>query len=484
MALTVTADNSIDPEESQRLIQALLLGLKRQPLSPSAELAAKLSLLSEPRARELALFALLAQRQRFTARRATSEVLTPFDCGGSGHPHDSRSLLPEAARAPLSRLLTTPIEADNQLIAGVALEQLGKRGLRLHPFDLPRLAKALRSYPERLGANERTFLGLSSEAPTEEAIDAANWRDFGKAIRAAFLRDERRSDPAGARALVESCFKEEPAAVRLELIDAFEVGLSEADIPFLVTLERDRSTKVKERANSLLRSIPGSGAYQELLEFAAPLFRLKRPTLGRSQLEFKGAAKDLRHLRLSDLIERLELEPRSFIDRPPKIERDLGEDLLRSALRERRFDLADAIMQGIGEGFNWIDAAGALLIEANENDSAPLEWLNDELHAFLLGLAEQRAASLAELVAMIEPLYQLLHGPLPESIMAPLLEERDATAVLRECPYAPSLLLLTPESLRAPLVQLLARSEADPRGVAASYVELLSVLETHHSADQ
>ena len=59
------------------------------------------------------------------------------------------------------------------------------------------------------------------------------WQTETKEERVALLHRLRRSDPAQARALVESTWKQDAPAERAEFVAAFTSGLSREDEPFL-----------------------------------------------------------------------------------------------------------------------------------------------------------------------------------------------------------------------------------------------------------
>lgn len=81
--------------------------------------------------------------------------------------------------------------------------------------------------------------------------------------RKAHFRQIRQTDPAEALALLEKSAAEENAANRLELVEMLAVNLSVADEPFLQTLLKDKSQKVKKAAQQLLAITTGSGLNQK-----------------------------------------------------------------------------------------------------------------------------------------------------------------------------------------------------------------------------
>ena len=88
-----------------------------------------------------------------------------------------------------------------------AVRRVARVGFRLHPFDLPRLIGYIKGDAACLGLAERAYLALAdvlnkTDAPSllHAEITTENWTEFPKGHRVAFLREERRKDPAAARA--------------------------------------------------------------------------------------------------------------------------------------------------------------------------------------------------------------------------------------------------------------------------------------------
>lgn len=239
------------PEIQARIRQSFLLGLARAPLATPEALRPLVPTDREP---ALALLALMGQRQRFVAP-PPQPVDTVPDAARQMH-QDPRPVLPEAARRPLLRLRGSVEKTHASLILALAVERIMAAGFRLHPFDLPELARAVRGHPEKLGVAERAYLALTAADSDEDAgkglfferITHENWTTFSKSQRRAFVIEQRRANPAAGRELIESVWKGEPAPVRLALLEGLAVGLSAADKPFLDKLTTDRAETVKQLA--------------------------------------------------------------------------------------------------------------------------------------------------------------------------------------------------------------------------------------------
>lgn len=168
--------------------------------------------------------------------------------------------IPDTLR-PLARRLL--LSAPDQ--RGALLDLIGARGWTVHPGDwMP--APGDESAPEIYSAwSDWAALAGGGEAATAggEHLTAESWHDFGPAGRAAALARLRRTDPASARALLESRMASEPAESRLRLAQSLSDGLGAEDVPLLETLLGDRAPKVKAVAASLLARLGRGGAEAE-----------------------------------------------------------------------------------------------------------------------------------------------------------------------------------------------------------------------------
>jgi Family of unknown function (DUF5691) len=258
--------------------QALTLGLARQPFRLSPALQALSAQASDGRDPVLAILALIGQRLRFE-RPPTHEV-SPVPEAATRLHQDERPILPEPLRRSMLRLINGADKHATGMVASAAVLRLRAVGLRLNPFDLPALMPHLKAQIGQLGLAERAYLALTetSEASAKPSsllftdITRENWAEFTKGHRASFLRTERRTDAAAARALLEGVFKTEPAAVRSELLEALDVGLSAADLPFLESIAADRAESVRTIAGSLITRIPGTAAFEARVTVAAACF--------------------------------------------------------------------------------------------------------------------------------------------------------------------------------------------------------------------
>ncbi|MDJ0944012.1 MAG: DUF5691 domain-containing protein [Kiloniellales bacterium] len=349
-------------EDLESLKRACILGLSRHPLPKRKATRALTAEGGE--AEPLALLALMAQYARFlppTQRplehRESRQL--PID--------DPRPTLPEAARAALGRLLLNRQQGQDDLILRAVFDRLRDTGYRLHPFDLPRLAGTLRRHEDRLGPAERAYLRLlrtdqvgPEEPLLDRPIDAETWTDFPRAARLRFLRDLRSTAPETARGLIESCFAGEAASLRADLVETLQIGLSDADRPFLESLNKDRARTVKERAQDLLAHIRGTTAYEERLSQVLELFAVKKGLLKRREtltvklpvtkrgIDQGGALRaSFSGIWLSDLCRGLELSFEQLLELLAKTQEPLAYALLSCALAEGDLDALSQLAAAI-----------------------------------------------------------------------------------------------------------------------------------------
>ena len=93
--------------------------------------------------------------------------------------------------------------------------------------------------------------------------------------RKSFFKTLRQINPAEALALLQANLQEETANNRAELLELLQQGLSLADEAFLTLQLSDKSTKVKQVAYELLKSLPGSALYQALVAFVKEAVQIR-----------------------------------------------------------------------------------------------------------------------------------------------------------------------------------------------------------------
>ena len=98
--------------------------------------------------------------------------------------------------------------------------------------------------------------------------------------RVATLRRLRGSDPAAARRLIESTWKQDGADERARFVETMRVGLSGDDEPFLEAALNDRSKQVRAAAVDALARLPASAFVDRMVRRAEPLLKLTAASAG------------------------------------------------------------------------------------------------------------------------------------------------------------------------------------------------------------
>jgi hypothetical protein len=109
----------------------------------------------------------------------------------------------------------------------------------------------------------------------ENKDEENTWETGNFESRKAFLKNVRDTDPQGAIELLEQTISTENAASRLELIELLNQNLSISDEPFLQSLLKDKSQKVKETATELLQKIQGSALNKSYLKYLLSVISIK-----------------------------------------------------------------------------------------------------------------------------------------------------------------------------------------------------------------
>jgi hypothetical protein len=416
------------------LRQSFMLGLNRSPLALPEEIAQAIRARTSDAQPALTALALAGTRSRF-ARPAPPQAAEAIPEAARALHADPRPVLPAGARRHLQRLLVKADIETSRIIVGSALKRLAPLGMRLHPFDLPRLAMPLRSCGVLPGMAERAFLALlqtgapAEEEPPEqlfhEAITEENWRSFGKAARARFLAELRSKDAAAGLVLLESCFAQEPAALRSELLPALHTGLSAGDRTFLEGLEKNRAESVRAVAAKLLSLLPGTDAYAERLNRAMASFKVKPVKMlrGKRQIVFThpGGARMqaiqtetfvlLENVTAEELARRLDMTLEAFLEALPDGEDALLAALVRTAVAIRSMDVIAALVPRLSR-----DAIDILLIRMPDSAAVP-EVLEALLGRFMTRLESGAFPRVSTLAA----LHGRLAGPLPLEMAKRLL---------------------------------------------------------------
>jgi uncharacterized protein DUF5691 len=109
----------------------------------------------------------------------------------------------------------------------------------------------------------------------------AVWTTGTREQRLAAIGRLRQSDPAAARELIQSTWKEDAADDRAAFVMAIAAGLSDADEAFLESALDDRSKQVRTAAAEMLARLPAAALVRRMIERADPLVSLKPAVKGK-----------------------------------------------------------------------------------------------------------------------------------------------------------------------------------------------------------
>jgi hypothetical protein len=462
---------SLDDRAGELLTRSFLLGTARNPVP--AGVMPRGHAPQQRSASELAALTLVGQRLRFRRHSPPRQPdkVPPIE--------DARKIVPDAARPLMRKLLATKGGSATDVAALALADICNRRGLRPHPFDLPRLRAFVKAHAESLGACAVAFAAQGEEGANPAAgyfdadkLDASNWTSARPAARAEFISNMRRGEPDRARELVEASFTTDPAPIRARILAALTYGLSVADAPFLESLEKDRAPSVRDLAQLLLKRIPGTAAAEGRIRdlvartkvSSSGLFRkrtrltLELPAnlqtvpqaLAAAQAGRRWAAEEYAGVGLDAIAAAFGLAIAGMIDAA-------GDDpallalFARQASLERRFDVLATIAREHAADA-WIDAIGseargvAELSDAGAREGWCAAALTPELWPALPTAPE------------LDRLYGFLRGPLPEAQARALLRSQALAALsTAKAPVGTiglrclSVAVLTPASLRPQL---------------------------------
>ncbi|HRJ52096.1 MAG TPA: DUF5691 domain-containing protein [Candidatus Thiothrix moscowensis] len=263
------------------LLKIALLGTERQTQVPPANAVlqpyltqfypdGKVPTDSRREAAFLGMAALATQYQAAGSLPATFTGILPA-------PDDKPDLplIPSAAEIHLRRML-----ADNNLrpLLDGWLETVASKRLRVAVSFIPALMEQARQsrvirplissvIGQRghwLAVQNADWQNLLTFAPDADATDVSVWEEGNPAQRSEYLQHLRHQQPAAARELLQTVWKQEAAQVRQDLLQALRTNLSGDDESWLESCLDDRSKGVRQLAAELLGGLPGSAFSQRM----------------------------------------------------------------------------------------------------------------------------------------------------------------------------------------------------------------------------
>lgn len=100
------------------------------------------------------------------------------------------------------------------------------------------------------------------------------WQTGTLSQRKEFLTQLRKVDPAKGQEAIGQTWPQESAAAKVDLLEAFATNASAEDVAWLEEMQNEKSTKVKEAALSILKTIPTSNIVQRYWNILQQSIRL------------------------------------------------------------------------------------------------------------------------------------------------------------------------------------------------------------------
>jgi hypothetical protein len=262
--------------------QALVGTGRSAPALPRADgpLGEALTAVGEgsPEAKLLAAATVLSQYEacgRSPARHAPP-VATPA-------PPDAKPECSRRAGALLGHLLAMTNTPAKHTLTAEWLELAGGARQRVPHRLLPDLLEYGASYrasrqriADATDARGAWLMSLNPRwqfAAGEQVDHRALWETGSAEQRVSSIRRLRESDPAAARDLVMSTWKQDGADERAKFVEAMRTSLGADDEPFLEAALDDRSKQVRAAAADLLARLPESAFVRRMIERAGPMLQ-------------------------------------------------------------------------------------------------------------------------------------------------------------------------------------------------------------------
>ncbi|MBX2804811.1 MAG: hypothetical protein KTR19_02470 [Hyphomicrobiales bacterium] len=253
-----------------QLGQSLLLGTKRRPLTLPSAVSAMLSTNADSPHPAIVALTLAGQYSRF--QRPGSPASETLNLEAQPLHDDPRPMLSGISRKALKQLLGMLKNQDAGAFFTACLDEIARRELRLHPFDLPELGRLLRQSDARL---HRAVLPPLPNADTLHRIDADELKRMEPDLCMMLLRELREADPATARDRIEELWGTMSADRRAELLDLLSNRLGPDDCELLAKAAQDRAKPVKTVAQTLLGRLTGTNEYETRLGRAVAALSVK-----------------------------------------------------------------------------------------------------------------------------------------------------------------------------------------------------------------
>lgn len=164
------------------------------------------------------------------------------------------------------RLLKSFIQSNDDLLLHYLIVQCKKHQRVVNPECVPDiLNKALQHkhhsmlYTEVCGETGQWLCSLNADwQHLSFQLETDAWEHGTFQTRVEYLKKLRTDQSKDIIPLMQIMFDEENATNRLLLLDILQLNLTSSDETFLVSLQKDKSQKIRERSFNLLIQIPGT----------------------------------------------------------------------------------------------------------------------------------------------------------------------------------------------------------------------------------
>jgi uncharacterized protein YqfB (UPF0267 family) len=331
------------------------------------------------------------------------------------------------------------------------------------------------TFVQRDAAPEERRSYFDAEAMTDDT-----WINGNRGERAKYVARRRAEDPETALALVEAEWSGLDVESKVRLVSALRVRSNPSDVPFLRTLLKERSPRIKDAARALLARLPGyAGDNPNLREAVSRIerrrgdpssFDLRLPSNVSQYGADQWIVSTFTGFGVGELAEALGTAPEQLVTAAVPDERLLC-GIMVSATSDARFDIVSEITE------NFLHAKQDFMI-LNEihgteqlTPSERLQWLAAALRP--RQWAEVSSVALERISDMLE---DFLPADMAGAVFGSAAMKRFLLAGRLGVDHFEMLAAMCPRELRAELMAMLAPHV--PRAeTAILFLELMNILE-------
>jgi len=183
-----------------------------------------------------------------------------------------------------AQVLKEVLHAEAPQLLGYWLQHCSEKEQLFPPYFIPSLfstarqEKGLQEMAIRCSGKRGEWIsGLNENWNFYQSETAEErWQTGTAEQRRTVLKEIRQKDPVTGSGWLQQTWVTEDAATKLSFLEVLQTGLSEADLPFLESLQHEKSKKVKEEAINLQKKIPGSSFVRLCQQILAESVQLKK----------------------------------------------------------------------------------------------------------------------------------------------------------------------------------------------------------------